>query len=193
MGDRRTIVLEGRECMGACKEKEVLMVWGMHEQRLLSDGEPMWEDRHDSQSNIVSRIGMRIQKPNLSWEGHKLGVRRAPEKPRGIPRHGGYKDFQTMDVWRRVAFTFIISLRTWENSLVVSWIGRGVAYCWSDKAAEPMVGWKCVHPPLVGLDTNCKHTSNLCALCNWIKGMSGPYIAFLSVYAWLMGWYLFHL
>jgi hypothetical protein len=42
-----------------------------------------------------------------------------------------------------------VSLRDGINSLVISWLGTGVARVLIMKAFEPMVGWKGAHPQSV--------------------------------------------
>jgi hypothetical protein len=42
------------------------------------------------------------------------------------------------------------TLEKCENSLVISWIGMGVARVLRMNASVPMVGWKDEHPQLVG-------------------------------------------
>jgi hypothetical protein len=41
------------------------------------------------------------------------------------------------------------SLRNCESSLVISWLGTGVARVLRVNASEPMVGWKGAHPQSV--------------------------------------------
>jgi hypothetical protein len=43
-----------------------------------------------------------------------------------------------------------VSLRNGINSLVISWLGMGVARVIRMNASEPMVGWKGAHAQLVG-------------------------------------------
>jgi hypothetical protein len=42
-----------------------------------------------------------------------------------------------------------VSLRDGINSLVISWLGTGVARVLRMNASEPMVGWKGTHPQSV--------------------------------------------
>ena len=42
------------------------------------------------------------------------------------------------------------SLRNCESSLVISWLGTGVARALRMNSSEPMAGWKGAHPLLVG-------------------------------------------
>jgi hypothetical protein len=41
------------------------------------------------------------------------------------------------------------SMRNCESSLVISWLGMGVARVLRVNASEPMVGWKGTHPQSV--------------------------------------------
>jgi hypothetical protein len=42
------------------------------------------------------------------------------------------------------------SLRNYKSSLVISWLGTGVARALRMNASEPMVGWRGEHPQSVG-------------------------------------------
>jgi hypothetical protein len=64
-------------------------------------------------------------------EGHELDVEEASDKP------------------RRDVVTERRSLRNGINSLVISWLGTGVARVLRMNASEPMVGWKGRHPQSV--------------------------------------------
>ena len=50
---------------------------------------------------------------------------------------------------RRVVATKRVSLRDGINSLVISWLGMGVARSLRMNASKTMVGWKGEHPQLV--------------------------------------------
>jgi hypothetical protein len=58
-----------------------------------------------------------------------------------------------------------VSLRYGINSLVISWLGMGVARVLRMNAFEPMVGWKGTHPQSTSwmqpVIDKCSHT-----LCN---------------------------
>ena len=59
-----------------------------------------------------------------------------------------------------------VSLRDGVNSLVISWLGTGVARVLRMNASEPMVGRKGTHPHLVSwLQPVIDKYSNI--LCNW--------------------------
>jgi hypothetical protein len=64
-------------------------------------------------------------------EDHELDVEEASDKP------------------RRVVVTERESLRNGIDSLVISWLGTGVARVLRVNASEPMVGWKGAHPQSV--------------------------------------------
>jgi hypothetical protein len=57
---------------------------------------------------------------------------------------------EASDKPRRVVVTERVSLRDGVNSLVISWLGTGVARVLRMNASEPMVGWKGTHPQSVG-------------------------------------------
>jgi hypothetical protein len=57
---------------------------------------------------------------------------------------------EASDKPRRVIVTERVSLRDGVNSLVISWLGMGVARVLRMNASEPMVGWKGTHPQSVG-------------------------------------------
>jgi hypothetical protein len=56
---------------------------------------------------------------------------------------------EASDKPRRVTVTERVSLRDGINSLVISWLGMGVARVLRMNASEPMVGWKGTHPQSV--------------------------------------------
>jgi hypothetical protein len=57
---------------------------------------------------------------------------------------------EASDKPRRVTVIERVSLRDGINSLVISWLGTGVARVIRMNASEPMVGWKGAHPQSVG-------------------------------------------
>jgi hypothetical protein len=57
---------------------------------------------------------------------------------------------EASDKPRRVVVTKRGSLRNDISSLVISWLGTGVARVLRMNASEPMVGWKGEHPQSVG-------------------------------------------
>jgi hypothetical protein len=57
---------------------------------------------------------------------------------------------EASDKPHRVVVTERVSLRDGVNSLVISWLGTGVARVLRMNASEPMVGWKGTHPQSVG-------------------------------------------
>ena len=53
---------------------------------------------------------------------------------------------EASDKPHRVTVTEIVSLRDGVNSLLISWLGTGVARVLRLNISKPMVGWKGTHP-----------------------------------------------
>jgi hypothetical protein len=58
---------------------------------------------------------------------------------------------EASDKARKVVVIERVSLRDGKNSLVISWLGMGVARVLRTNASEPIIGWKGPHPQSVGL------------------------------------------
>jgi hypothetical protein len=64
--------------------------------------------------------------------------------PKG-PKHE-LDDEEASDKPRRVTLIERVSLRDGVNSLLISWLGTGVAKVLRMNVSKPMVGWKGTHP-----------------------------------------------
>jgi hypothetical protein len=102
---------------------------------------------------------------------HREGeVRRSWQKTDLKQRTCELEAEEASDKPRRVVVTERGSLRNGMDSLVISWLGTGVARVLRVNSSEPMVGWKGAHPQSVSwmqpvID---KYTHTLCNLsCNY--------------------------